>query len=89
MLGSMLRFVSAGGVQTTVVLILAVAVVDFRKALGLRSLLSGWVGKLVCSLIVLIILLLTRIVPGLDVAAAVSLVDRGLDPGRTVRQSIS
>lgn len=87
-LDPVLELFANSGVQTTVVLALAVAVVYFRKALGLGSLLSDWVGKLVFSLVILIFLLLTGIVPGLDVAAAMSLVDRGFDLGRTVLSSI-
>jgi len=79
-----LEFVLGGRVQTTVILILLIGVVYFRKALGIGSLLGDWVGKITFTLVVLIVLLVSGIIPGINVSAVLWIVDRGLDLGWSV-----
>lgn len=74
-----LELIPTGTVQTTVVLVLLVGVLYFRKALGLGSVLADWAGRVMFSAIVLVILLVTGIVPRINVDAARSLLSRGLD----------
>lgn len=74
-LESALGVLLGDGGQTTVILVLAVAILYFRKAVGLGSMLADWTGKVVFSLGVLLALLVTGIVPGINVQAAISLAE--------------
>ena len=70
LLAPVLDFMPTGSIQLTVVLVLLVAVLYTRRLMNAGSLLADWVSRVAFSMIVLIVLLLTGIVPGLDVAAA-------------------
>lgn len=72
---SVLGFVGADAAQTSAVLALILIAIYMRRAMGLGSTLSDWTSKLVFTLIVLALLLLTGIVPGINVGAAIGLVE--------------
>lgn len=78
-LSPVLDFMPAGSVQTTVVLMLLVGVLYFRKALGIGSVLADWVGRVVFTMVVLLGLLITGIIPRVNVDAAASLIGRVVD----------
>lgn len=63
-----------GGLPTAVIVFLAAAVLYVRKALGLGGLLADWASKLMFALVVLIILLLSGVVPTLNLDRAIELV---------------
>lgn len=78
-LDSALEWAMGGGGRTTIVLVLLIAVVYFRKALGLGSILADWVGRVIFTLVVFVLLLVTGIVPGVNLDAAMDLLNTALD----------
>ena len=81
-------FLAADGLQITVVLGLLVFVLYFRKLLGLGSILSTWARMAMFSAVVLMLLVITGIVPHLDLGAGRSLVDRGTEIAATLIEVI-
>lgn len=74
-LDTALNWFTGGGLQTTVIVTLLLAIVYFRKALGLGSVLADWIGRFVFSMAVLLVLLVTGIVPGLNLDVLFSYVE--------------
>lgn len=66
--------IGATGLQTGVLAFLAAVGLYSRKALGLGSLLAGWVRTVSVVAIVLVVLLATGVLEGIDVDATISLV---------------
>lgn len=77
LLSPVLEFVLGSNVQTTVVLVLLIAILYFRKALGLGSILADWTGRLIFSLGVLLVLLVTGVIPGINIDALLGLLETG------------
>jgi len=74
---SVLTWMFGGAGQVGLAAGLIGAALYWRKALGIAGLLSDWVGRVVFSLVVIGVLLLTGIIPTLHVSEAISLV-RGI-----------
>lgn len=81
---SAIEFIGVGGLQTTVVLGLLIAVLYFRKALGLGSVLSSWARMVSFSLVVLLGLVLIGVVPKIDVDAGQAAVSTVVEAVRSV-----
>lgn len=67
--------------QTTVVLTLLILIVYFRKAIGLGSVLADWTGRITFALGVLVVLLVSGIISGIDVGAALEVARTILEVG--------
>jgi hypothetical protein len=70
---SVLTWVFGGAGQVGLAAGLIGAALYWRKALGIAGILSDWVGRVVFSLVVIGLLLLTGIIPTLHVGEAISL----------------
>lgn len=70
--------------QVSVVLFIGALVLYSRKGLKLGSLLGDWVGKVTFAAGVILLLLITGIIPGINVDAAVVLVRAIWDLGASI-----
>lgn len=75
--------------RAMMVLVLAVAALYFRRALGLGTVLASWIGRIAFVLVVLAILLAIGVIPTLDVGALFGVVETVIELGKAVWEVVT
>jgi hypothetical protein len=79
LLERVLDLLGANGIPVTIVVILVAVLLYSRKAMAVGSVVADWTSKLMVSVAVLLILLVSGIVTGVNVDRAFELVSLGFD----------